>query len=44
LTNLRELYLFGNEISDISPLSELTNLTVLSLRDNEISDISELAI
>src|SRR5919199_1745682 len=48
LTNLTELYLINNQISDnqisdIKPLESLTNLTVLSLSDNQISDIKPLA-
>ena len=41
--NLRNLDLYGNAISDISPLSGLTQLTSLHLADNNISDISSLA-
>ena len=43
LTNLELLDLYGNSISDISPLSGLTNLTTLSLGENSISDISSLS-
>lgn len=43
LTNLQELYLTDNNISDISALSGLTNLRQLSLYDNKISDISALS-
>ena len=42
-TNLRELHLSDNDISDVSPLARLTNLTHLSLEYNRISDISPLA-
>ncbi|MGN0577907.1 MAG: leucine-rich repeat domain-containing protein, partial [Ruminiclostridium sp.] len=35
LTNLTQLYLYGNKISDISSLSGLTNLTFLNLHYNE---------
>ena len=42
-TNLTELYLWNNSISDISALSNLTNLTYLSLDGNDISDISALS-
>jgi Leucine-rich repeat (LRR) protein len=42
-TNLTELDLWHNQISDISPLGNLTNLTYLELGDNGISDISPLA-
>ena len=41
--NLRRLDLYGNALSDISPLSGLTQLTDLHLADNHISDISPLA-
>ena len=43
LTNLTELELFGNNISDISALAGLTNLTWLQLFGNNLSDISALA-
>ena len=43
LTSLKELYLRGNGISDISPLAGLTGLNRLSLEHNDISDISPLA-
>ena len=42
MTNLTELYLYGNQINDISPLAGLTNLTTLDLKLNQISDISPL--
>ena len=42
-TNLTELRLGDNGITDISPLSGLTNLTELHLRNNRIRDISSLA-
>src|SRR5919199_1430007 len=47
LTNLTELYLINNQISDnqisdIKPLESLTNLTVLSLSNNQINDIKPL--
>jgi Leucine-rich repeat (LRR) protein len=38
-----KLYLHGNEISDLTPLSGLTDLTTLSLHDNQITDLSPLA-
>ncbi len=41
--NLQGLYLYGNEISDISPLSGLTSLEELDLGDNYIQDISPLS-
>ena len=40
--NLRRLGLYGNAISDISPLSGLTRLTGLYISNNNISDISPL--
>ena len=43
LSNLTELYLGENQISDIKPLASLTNLTWLSLGENQISDIKPLA-
>ena len=43
LTNLKELDLHRNSISDISAVSGLTNLTGLDLADNSISDISALS-
>ena len=42
-TNLRELGLEANFISDLSPISGLTNLTFLHLRNNSISNISPIA-
>ena len=42
LTNLTDLRLNGNTISDVSPLQNLTNLTILRLQDNTISDVSPL--
>ena len=42
LTALTELELYGNSISDISPLEDLTALTHLYLGDNSISDVSVL--
>lgn len=42
-TNLTELYLGNNQISDISPLAESSGLTELYLSSNQISDISPLA-
>ena len=43
LTGLKELYLAGNGISDISPIAGLTGLTSLALSINDISDVSPLA-
>ncbi|MFA5069652.1 MAG: leucine-rich repeat domain-containing protein, partial [Candidatus Omnitrophota bacterium] len=42
LTNLDSLYLFNNQISDLSPLSVLTNLQGLYLDSNQIYDLSPL--
>jgi internalin A len=42
LSNLTDLYLSNNRITDISPLSALANLTQLSLNNNQIADISRL--
>ncbi|MCP4033902.1 MAG: leucine-rich repeat domain-containing protein, partial [Herbaspirillum sp.] len=41
--NLTKLWLYNNEVSDISAVAGLTNLTELDLSDNEISDISAVA-
>ena len=41
-TQLRTLYLSGENISDISPLAELTELTELNLEGNQIRDITAL--
>jgi len=43
LTNLTQLSLISNQLSDISPLSALTNLMQLSLISNQVSDISPLS-
>ena len=43
LTNLAELYLIENNVSDISALGALSNLEFLDLRNNQISDISVLS-
>ena len=42
MTNLTQLELWGNNLSDISVLSGLTNLTQLYLSYNQITDISPL--
>ena len=42
-TNLTELYLAGNQISDVLPLTQLKQLKALGLRHNRLSDISPLA-
>ena len=38
-----KLYLYGNQIRDLTPLADLTQLTLLSLYDNEITDLTPLA-
>ena len=38
-----ELYLYGNQIRDLTPLADLTQLTMLSLYDNDIIDVTPLA-
>ncbi|MBD2011112.1 leucine-rich repeat domain-containing protein [Microcoleus vaginatus ZQ-A3] len=43
LSNLTELSLDGNQITDITPLSALTNLTSLYLNNNQITDITPLS-
>ncbi|PZG36973.1 internalin [Listeria ivanovii] len=43
LTNLKLLYFFDNQISDISKLAELTDLRYLSLKDNQVKDVSALS-
>jgi Leucine-rich repeat (LRR) protein len=43
LTNLTELNLRSNGISDLTPLASLNNLTRLDLESNRISDVSPLA-
>jgi Leucine-rich repeat (LRR) protein len=42
LTNLQELYLDYNQISDLSPLAGLTNLQGINLGCNMISDLTPL--
>ncbi|CAL6107102.1 leucine-rich_repeat-containing protein [Hexamita inflata] len=42
LTNLTELNLFANQISEISTISKLINLKKLNLRRNRVEDISAL--
>ena len=42
LTQLTELYLYNNQLTDISPLKALTQLTSLYLRYNQLTDISPL--
>jgi internalin A len=43
LSPLTTLTLFGNQISDLRPLSSLTNLAGLSLTKNQISDLRPLS-
>ncbi|OQX09932.1 MAG: hypothetical protein BWK73_21590, partial [Thiothrix lacustris] len=43
LTNLTQLYLGGNQITNVSPLRYLTRLDVLTLDNNRIRDITPLA-
>ena len=40
---LRDLYLAGNAVSDLTPLADIKTLESLSLDDNQISDITALA-
>jgi internalin A len=42
LSNLTELYLYDNQITDITPLSGLTNLTILNLNSTHTTDITPL--
>ncbi len=42
-TNLTDLYLGTNAISDLMPLEDLTNLTTLTLTNNSISNLSPLS-
>lgn len=42
MPNLKQLYLCGQRISDLSPLAGLSGLTDLALSDNAIEDISVL--
>jgi len=43
LTSLQSLYLFGENITDVSPLAELTELRYLNVERNNIQDISSLS-
>ena len=38
-----QLYLGGNQITDVTPLASLTELTYLSLNNNQITDVTPLA-
>src|SRR5690606_32238404 len=42
LSNLEQLDLGGNAITDLSPLSRLRNLRVLNLRDNSVRSVTAL--
>jgi hypothetical protein len=42
-SNVTNLYLLGNQITDISPLSKLINLKVLDLSCNKIDDLNPLS-
>lgn len=41
-SNLRELFLFQNQINSISPLAGLTSMSILSLGFNQITDITPI--
>src|SRR4028118_1474570 len=43
LSNLTELHLPSNQITDITPVSGFTNLTRLHLENNQITDITPLS-
>jgi internalin A len=43
LTQLKKLWLAGNQITDISPLASLTQLQGLHLYNNQITDVSPVA-
>ena len=43
LASLEELFLIGNSITDVSPLSGLTSLTTLHLEENSINDLGALS-
>ncbi|HLP61272.1 MAG TPA: COR domain-containing protein, partial [Candidatus Deferrimicrobium sp.] len=43
LTNLTELYLSDNQLTDLMPLSPLTNLALLDLRGNQLTDLTPLS-
>lgn len=42
LTNLREIQMKGNKVSDISPLSNITGIETILIYNNPIRDISSL--
>ncbi|MBK2003013.1 leucine-rich repeat domain-containing protein [Listeria ivanovii subsp. londoniensis] len=41
-TFLKELYLFHNQVSDLSPLKNLTNLNLLCANDNKLKNLNGL--
>ncbi|MBK3914672.1 hypothetical protein HC710_06915 [Listeria ivanovii subsp. ivanovii] len=41
-TNLKELYLSRNEISDLSPLKDLTKLSLLCINKNKLENLSDI--
>ncbi|EAG1722558.1 leucine-rich repeat domain-containing protein [Listeria monocytogenes] len=43
LTNLRNLYMDNNQISNLTPISGLANLETLHLNNNQISDLGSLS-
>ena len=43
MRNLRKLYLAGNQIRDILPLTTLNNLVVLDLNDNLVEELHALS-
>lgn len=43
LTHLTKLIMYGNKISDLTPLSTLTNLSSLELESNQIVDVAPLS-
>ena len=43
LVNLKELYLWNNQIADLTPLSALVNLEQLWLMNNQITDLTPLS-
>ena len=42
LTQLKELWLFGNQLSDVEGMEKLTELKVLDLRFNKLTDVKGL--
>lgn len=43
LPNLKIVYLYNNEISDISKIAELNDIKYLSLKNNQVRDVSALS-